>query len=393
MFVKFKNYKPFLLHPLGAVLYLAFWVDLGYYFYLKNFFTRYFFVFDEKWRKIDFAFIILANPKIVAFAALFVLFCEVFLKEEISFKKALFRPINLIILIVVFVLSYFVNDLTIEGIETKQYALYYFGIILPLFFGICAFKIRDFKEFEGFVCGFLFSLILGFLITFLFALLGTSFYYLFYYEIRGEAYFLACLFAGFIFLHLLGDLDFKFKGFILKIFNIFALFYLLLLLIYVFALPFGLEPKSTVHLCLWFGIFLLILYWINLASNSLSKRVRLMYFFIVFILACCAFYGIFVRIDAYGFTLNRLIALFLSIWLMSAVLLSVFWVNKTLKLSFIFLAIIALIVCFFGAKITLTSQKAQLETLKSKETFSKEEAERFVNIQEEIDELTKKQTD
>ncbi|TNB57273.1 hypothetical protein [Campylobacter helveticus] len=179
------------------------------------------------------------------------------MKEETTFKKAFLRPVNLVILIVVFALAYPYKELIVKHLDNERYAFYFFGINLALFFGICAFKLKNFQKLEGLISGFLFCFALWGLSAILLLLFALSLEFLFGYEIWFLVYFILSLFAGVISLPLLGDLDFKFKRFVLWIFNFFALSYLLLLLAYAFALPFGLEPKSVVHLCLWFGVFLI----------------------------------------------------------------------------------------------------------------------------------------
>lgn len=185
------------------------------------------------------------------------LFCETLLKEETTFKKAFLRPVNLVILIVVFALAYPYKELIVKHLDNERYAFYFFGINLVLFFGICAFKLKNFQKLEGLISGFLFCFALWGFSAILLLLFALSLEFLFGYEIWFLVYFILSLFAGVISLPLLGDLDFKFKRFVLWIFNFFALSYLLLLLAYAFALPFGLEPKSVAHLCLWFGVFLI----------------------------------------------------------------------------------------------------------------------------------------
>ncbi|MCR2061561.1 DUF4153 domain-containing protein [Campylobacter helveticus] len=385
---KFKLTRPFFLHPLGSLFCLAFWVSLGLYFAVReNFYNL------ESIENSFYLFLfITSKPELLSFVALFVLFCETLLKEETTFKKAFLRPVNLVILIVVFALAYPYKELIVKHLDNERYAFYFFGINLALFFGICAFKLKNFQKLEGLISGFLFCFALWGLSAILLLLFALSLEFLFGYEIWFLVYFILSLFAGVISLPLLGDLDFKFKRFVLWIFNFFALSYLLLLLAYAFVLPFGLEPKSVVHLCLWFGVFLIFLLWANLSIKPTLKKIKSIWLFAVFILACCGLYGILVRVGVYGFTPSRLAVLLLGIWLLASVLLGVFWINRVLKFSFILLASLTLFLCFFGNEISLASQKAQLETLKSKESLNEEDRKRFNSITKEIEDLKRERS-
>ncbi|WP_240811383.1 hypothetical protein [Campylobacter helveticus] len=88
-----------------------------------------------------------------------------------------------------------------------------------------------------------------------------------------------------------------------------------------------------------------------------------------------------------------------SVWLyafafgcFASVLLGVFWINRVLKFSFILLASLTLFLCFFGNEISLASQKAQLETLKSKESLNEEDRKRFNSITKEIEDLKRERS-
>ncbi|SMC21745.1 protein of unknown function [Campylobacter helveticus] len=98
------------------------------------------------------------------------------------------------------------------------------------------------------------------------------------------------------------------------------------------------------------------------------------------------------RVGVYGFTPSRLAVLLLGIWLLASVLLGVFWINRVLKFSFILLASLTLFLCFFGNEISLASQKAQLETLKSKESLNEEDRKRFNSITKEIEDLKRERS-
>ncbi|WP_270978165.1 DUF4153 domain-containing protein [Campylobacter helveticus] len=135
-----------------------------------------------------------------------------------------------------------------------------------------------------------------------------------------------------------------------------------------------------------------LLLWANLSIKPTLKKIKSIWLFAVFILACCGFYGILVRVRVYGFTPSRLAVLLLGIWLLASVLLGVFWINRVLKFSFILLASLTLFLCFFGNEISLASQKAQLETLKSKESLNEEDRKRFNSITKEIEDLKRERS-
>ncbi|MCV3396407.1 DUF4153 domain-containing protein [Campylobacter sp. RKI_CA19_01116] len=171
--------------------------------------------------------------------------------------------------------------------------------------------------------------------------------------------------AGIFSLFLLGNFtSYNFHKIFVFILNTFSILYIIMLFTYGLGALFNLlENLSIVHLCLWFGSFLLINLWINLSFYKIKKSLLYAFFIVVLSLNIFVFYAIIIRITQYGFTPERLAVLALNLWLLIANYLSVFKQKIALKFSFYLLALMALFLGFFANYISFSSQKYQLQKL------------------------------
>ncbi|WP_172663968.1 DUF4153 domain-containing protein [Campylobacter ornithocola] len=204
--------------------------------------------------------------------------------------------------------------------------------------------------------------------------------------------------AGIFSLFLLGNFtSYNFNKIFIFILNTFSILYIIMLFAYGLGVFFNLlKNLSIVHLCLWFGNFLLINLWINLSFYKIKKALLYAFFIVVLSLNLFVFYAITIRILQYGFTPERLAVLTLNLWLLIANYLSVFKQKIALKFSFYILAFMALFLGFFANYISFSSQKYQLQKLENfiyslelDYTQSKQYYEQIKNIKNTLHNLDK----
>ncbi|MBT0822696.1 hypothetical protein KJQ64_08110, partial [Campylobacter lari] len=246
----------------------------------------------------------------------------------------------------------------------------YISLTTALIALVCARKLHDFNYFHHFLAAISFSISFWFIFGIFLAIFYGSFDFLF--DISSSMLDSCVLSlwlcsAGIFSLFLLGNFtSCNFHKIFVFILNTFSILYIIMLSTYGLGALFNLlENLSIVHLCLWFGSFLLINLWINLSFYKIKKSLLYVFFVIVLLLNIFVFYAIIIRIAQYGFTPERLAVLALNLWLLIANYLSVFKQKIALKFSFYLLAFMALFLGFFANYISFFSQKYQLQKLEN----------------------------
>ncbi|MCV3446896.1 hypothetical protein L8W62_06895 [Campylobacter lari] len=246
----------------------------------------------------------------------------------------------------------------------------YISLTTALIALVCARKLHDFNYFHHFLAAISFSISFWFIFGIFLAIFYGSFDFLF--DISSSMLDSCVLSlwlcsAGIFSLFLLGNFtSCNFHKIFVFILNTFSILYIIMLSTYGLGALFNLlENLSIVHLCLWFGSFLLINLWINLSFYKIKKSLLYVFFVIVLLLNIFVFYAIIIRITQYGFTPERLAVLALNLWLLIANYLSVFKQKIALKFSFYLLAFMALFLGFFANYISFSSQKYQLQKLEN----------------------------
>ncbi|MBT0821034.1 hypothetical protein KJQ67_07335, partial [Campylobacter lari] len=268
----------------------------------------------------------------------------------------------------------FLNFIFKDGIE--NYLIFftnnslYISLTTALIALVCARKLHDFNYFHHFLAAISFSISFWFIFGIFLAIFYGSFDFLF--DISSSMLDSCVLSlwlcsAGIFSLFLLGNFtSCNFHKIFVFILNTFSILYIIMLSTYGLGALFNLlENLSIVHLCLWFGSFLLINLWINLSFYKIKKSLLYVFFVIVLLLNIFVFYAIIIRIAQYGFTPERLAVLALNLWLLIANYLSVFKQKIALKFSFYLLAFMALFLGFFANYISFFSQKYQLQKLEN----------------------------
>ncbi|EFO9318420.1 DUF4153 domain-containing protein, partial [Campylobacter lari] len=348
MFKNFINSTHIALknHPFGAICYLCFWFFIGF--------------FYDSYQCSDFLFL-----------TLFIIFCETFFKAKENLTQTYKSITNFWILffgLIFYIILHFIFK------QDEDYLLFYtqntlyISLALTLISLICARKLYDFNNFHYFLAALFFSISFWLILGLFILIFYTSFCFLFDISSSNLNTTIVSFWvfsAGFFSLFLLGNFtSYKFKKIFIFILNIFSILYIIMLFSYTIGVLFNfLENLSIVHLCLWFGVFLLFNFWINLSFYKIKKII--FYIFLVFLifLTSFVFYAIIIRITQYGFTPERLAVLTFNLWLLISSFLSVFKQNEAPKYSFYILAIISLFLGFFANHISIYSQKYQLEKL------------------------------
>ncbi|HEC1775595.1 TPA: DUF4153 domain-containing protein, partial [Campylobacter lari] len=233
---------------------------------------------------------------------------------------------------------------------------------------VCARKLHDFNYFHHFLAALSFSISFWLIFGVFLAIFYSSFNFLFDIsssKLNSHVLSLWIFSAGIFSLFLLGNFtSYIFNKIFIFILNTFSVLYIIMLFSYSLGVFFNLlESLSIVHLCLWFGNFLLINLWINLSSYKIKKSLLYAFFIVALSLNIFVFYAIIIRITQYGFTPERLAVLALNLWLLIANYLSVFKQKIALKFSFYLLALMTLFLGFFANYISFSSQKYQLQKL------------------------------
>ncbi|MCV3439901.1 DUF4153 domain-containing protein [Campylobacter lari] len=246
----------------------------------------------------------------------------------------------------------------------------YISLTIALVTLVCARKLYDFNYFHHFLAALFFSVSFWFIFGIFLAIFYSSFNFLFDIsssKLNSHVLSLWIFSAGIFSLFLLGNFtSYIFNKIFIFILNTFSVLYIIMLFSYSLGVFFNLlESLSIVHLCLWFGSFLLINLWINLSFYKIKKSLLYVFFAIVLLLNIFVFYAIIIRIAQYGFTPERLAVLALNLWLLIANYLSVFKQKIALKFSFYLLAFMALFLGFFANYISFSSQKYQLQKLEN----------------------------
>lgn len=351
MFKKFINssYIALLNHPLGVIFYLCFW------FFIAFFYSSY-------------------QTSIFLLLTLFIIFCETFTESKSNLIQYYKSLKNLWVGFFGLIFYIFLNFIFKDGME--NYLIFftnnslYISLITALIALVCARKLHDFNYFHHFLAALFFSISFWFIFGIFLAIFYGSFDFLF--DISSSMLDSCVLSlwlcsAGIFSLFLLGNFtSYNFHKIFVFILNTFSILYIIMLSTYGLGALFNLlENLSIVHLCLWFGSFLLINLWINLSFYKIKKSLLYVFFVIVILLNIFVFYAIIIRITQYGFTPERLAILALNLWLLIANYLSVFKQKIALKFSFYLLAFMALFLGFFANYISFSSQKYQLQKLEN----------------------------
>ncbi|XNC68057.1 DUF4153 domain-containing membrane protein [Campylobacter lari] len=351
MFKKFINssYIALLNHPLGVIFYLCFW------FFIAFFYSSY-------------------QTSIFLLLTLFIIFCETFTESKSNLIQYYKSLKNLWVGFFGLIFYIFLNFIFKDGIE--NYLIFftnnslYISLTTALIALVCARKLHDFNYFHHFLAALFFSISFWFIFGIFLAIFYGSFDFLF--DISSSMLDSCVLSlwlcsAGIFSLFLLGNFtSYNFHKIFVFILNTFSILYIIMLSTYGLGALFNLlENLSIVHLCLWFGSFLLINLWINLSFYKIKKSLLYVFFVIVLLLNIFVFYAIIIRITQYGFTPERLAVLALNLWLLIANYLSVFKQKIALKFSFYLLAFMALFLGFFANYISFSSQKYQLQKLEN----------------------------
>lgn len=349
MFKKFINssYIALLNHPLGVIFYLCFW------FFVAFFYDSY-------------------QTSIFLLLTLFIIFCETFTESKSNLIQNYKSLKNLWVGFFGLIFYIFLNFIFKDGIE--NYLIFftnnslYISLITALIALVCARKLYDFNYFHHFLAVLFFSVSFWFIFGVFLAIFYSSFNFLFDIsssKLNSHVLSLWIFSAGIFSLFLLGNFtSYNFHKIFVFILNIFSILYIIMLFTYGLGALFNLlENLSIVHLCLWFGSFLLINLWINLSFYKIKKSLLYAFFIVVLSLNIFVFYAIIIRITQYGFTPERLAVLALNLWLLIANYLSVFKQKIALKFSFYLLALMALFLGFFANYISFSSQKYQLQKL------------------------------
>ncbi|AJC84296.1 DUF4153 domain-containing protein [Campylobacter peloridis] len=350
MFKKFINssYIALLHHPLGVIFYLFFWFFIAF--------------FHNLYQCSDFLFL-----------TLFVIFCETFFKAKENLTQTYKSITNFWILffgLTFYIILHFIFK------QDEDYLLFYtqntlyVSLALTLIALVCARKLYDFNYFHHFLAALSFSVSFWLIFGIFLAIFYGSFNFLFDIsssKLNSHVLSLWLFSAGIFSLFLLGKFtSYSFNKIFIFILNTFSILYIIMLFAYGLGVLFNLlESLSIVHLCLWFGIFLLINLWINLSFYKIKKSLLYAFFIVLLSLNIFVFYAIIVRIIQYGFTPERLAVLTLNLWLLIANYLSVFRQKIALKFSFYLLALMALFLGFFANHITIFSQKYQLQKIEN----------------------------
>ncbi|XMD78816.1 DUF4153 domain-containing membrane protein [Campylobacter lari] len=349
MFKKFINssYIALLNHPLGVIFYLCFWFFIAF--------------FNDSYQ-----------ISIFLLLTLFIIFCETFTESKSNLIQYYKSLKNLWVGFFGLIFYIFLNFIFKDGIE--NYLIFftnnslYISLTTALIALVCARKLYDFNYFHHFLAALFFSISFWFIFGIFLAIFYGSFDFLF--DISSSMLDSCVLSlwlcsAGIFSLFLLGNFtSYNFHKIFVFILNTFSILYIIMLSTYGLGALFNLlENLSIVHLCLWFGSFLLINLWINLSFYKIKKSLLYVFFVIVLLLNIFVFYAIIIRITQHGFTPERLAVLALNLWLLIANYLSVFKQKIALKFSFYLLAFMALFLGFFANYISFSSQKYQLQKL------------------------------
>lgn len=352
MFKKFINssYIALLNHPLGVIFYLCFW------FFIAFFYNSY-------------------QTSIFLLLTLFIIFCETFTNSKNNLIQNYKNLKNLWVGFFGLIFYIFLNFIfKKDSVENNLIFLtdntLYISLTIALVTLVCARKLHDFNYFHHFLAALFFSVSFWFIFGIFLAIFYSSFNFLFDIsssKLNSHVLSLWIFSAGIFSLFLLGNFtSYIFNKIFIFILNTFSVLYIIMLFSYSLGVFFNLlESLSIVHLCLWFGNFLLINLWINLSSYKIKKALLYVFFITVLLLNIFVFYAIIIRIAQYGFTPERLAVLALNLWLLVANYLSVFKQNIALKFSFYLLAFMALFLGFFANYISFFSQKYQLQKLEN----------------------------
>ncbi|EAI4298135.1 DUF4153 domain-containing protein [Campylobacter lari] len=352
MFKKFINssYIALLHHPLGVIFYLCFW------FFIAFFYSSY-------------------QTSIFLLLTLFIIFCETFTNPKSNLIQNYKSLKNLWVGFFGLIFYIFLNFIfKKDNVENNLIFLtdntLYISLTIALVTLVCARKLHDFNYFHHFLAALFFSVSFWFIFGIFLAIFYSSFNFLFDIsssKLNSHVLSLWIFSAGIFSLFLLGNFtSYIFNKIFIFILNTFSVLYIIMLFSYSLGVFFNLlESLSIVHLCLWFGNFLLINLWINLSSYKIKKALLYVFFITVLLLNIFVFYAIIIRIAQYGFTPERLAVLALNLWLLVANYLSVFKQNIALKFSFYLLALISLFLGFFANYISFSSQKHQLQKLEN----------------------------
>ncbi|EAL5740458.1 hypothetical protein DR740_03465 [Campylobacter lari] len=351
MFKKFINssYLALLNHPLGVIFYLCFW------FFIAFFYDSY-------------------QTSIFLLLTLFIIFCETFTNSKNNLIQNYKNLQNLWVGFFGLIFYIFLNFIFKDGIENYLIFLtnntLYISLVAALIALVCARKLYDFNYFHHFLAALYFSISFWLIFGVFLAIFYSSFNFLFDISssmLNSHVLSLWLFSAGIFSLFLLGNFtSYNFHKIFIFILNTFSVLYIIMLFAYGLGALFSLlENLSVVHLCLWFGNFLLINLWINLSFYKIKKALLYAFFIVVLSLNIFVFYAIIIRIAQYGFTPERLAVLALNLWLLIANYLSVFKQKIALKFSFYLLALMALFLGFFANYISFSSQKYQLQKLEN----------------------------
>ncbi|AJC85943.1 DUF4153 domain-containing protein [Campylobacter sp. RM16704] len=341
-----SSYLALANHPLGAIFYLFFWFLIAF--------------FYDSYIVSDFLFL-----------GLFVIFCETFFTAKTSLKQAYKNPKNFWTIffgLIFYIFLHFIFKQDENYLIFYTNNTFYISLTIALISLVCARKLHDFDTFHHFLAALSFSISFWLIFGIFLAIFYSSFNFLFDIsssKLNSHVLSLWFFSAGIFSLFLLGNfISYNFNKIFIFILNTFSILYIIMLFAYSLGVLFNLlESLSIVHLCLWFGVFLLFNFWINLSFYKIKKIILYAFFIFLSFLTSFVFYAIITRIIQYGFTPERLAVLTLNLWLIISSFLSVFKQNKALKFSFYLLAFMSLFLGIFANYISISSQKHRLEKL------------------------------